>query len=82
MEIEIKLPSVLSSLHERSHKACLRSRDSGEEAASCLVAVLCCLPFCHLKAKKEKKKQKTLLSMQASTLGTITVRVVMLIVVE
>lgn len=55
MEIEIKLHSVLSRFHKGSHKVCLRSRDLGEEAASCLVAVLSCTPFCHLKSKKENK---------------------------
>lgn len=87
MEIEIKLHSVLLCFHKGSHKVCLRSRDLGEEAASGLVAVLSCTPFCHLKSKKENKAKdcfqfKTLLSIQASALGTITVRVVMRTVVS
>ena len=32
------------------------------------------VPFRHLKSKKESKKHKTLVSMQASAPGTITVR--------
>lgn len=75
--------TLLLCLHKGSHKVCLRNRDLGEEAMSCLLAVLRCTPFCHLKSKKErKKKKKTLLSIRASALGTITVRVVMQTVVS
>lgn len=60
-----------------------QKQDLGEEAMSCLLAVFSCTPFCHLKSKKERKKtKKTLLSIQASALGTITVRVVMQTVVS
>lgn len=50
--------TLLLCLHKGSHKVCLRSRDLGEEAMSCLLAVLSCTPFCHLKSKKERKKKK------------------------